>query len=220
MTKLFVPISIERPIFSLYEVNSEMSGITFFNGYSVPRQQKRLDALFSKESFDFLIVQNDTKIPFLDFNGNENSSTVDSISLGILCSAYATVHNRLLKEKYDSITITGNYEIGEDGNIFLQEIGDIEEKFEAVQQYAKNHGNEQHLYIYVSSEDIIPDGFYGDNLLTIRYDTNFSIQCIFAEIFEGTYTEEQESELDNLQIKKLRILIFQQRVLLPGKSNL
>lgn len=203
MTKLFVPISIERPVFSLYEVNSEMSGITFFNGYSVPRQQKRLDALFSKESFDFLIVQNDTKIPFLDFNGNENSSTVDSISLGVLCSAYAKVHNRLLKEKYDSITVTGNYNIDEDRNIYLQEIGDIEEKFDAVQQYAKNHGNEQHLYIYVSSEDIIPDGFYGDNLLTIRYDTNFSIQCIFAEIFEGTYTEEQESELNNLQIKEI-----------------
>lgn len=219
MTKLFVPISIERPIFSLYKVNSETNGITFFNGFSVPRQQKRLDALFAKNSFDFLIVQNDNKIPFLDFNGNENSSTVDSISLGILCSAYATVHNRLLKEKYDSITITGNYEIGEDGNIRLQEIGDIEEKFEAVQQYAKNHGNEQHLYIYVSSEDIIPDGFYGDNLLTIRYDTNFSIQCIFAEIFEGAYTEEQESELDNLQIKEIENSYIQTKGVIAWKKQ-
>lgn len=234
MTKLYVPINIERQqnSFNLYEVESEISGITLFNGCSVLSQQVKLDLLFKNECFDFRIIKEKSETPFLDFNGNKDSSTVDSISLGIFCSAYAKLNNRQLKDKYDSIIVTGNYNIAEYGKINLADVIYIEGKFKAAKQYAKNHADKKHLFIYVSKNPEIKEG-ETDNLLVIRFSPADSINLVFAEIFEPIYTDLQQQSLIPLtsdvnfietkefliEKKKLARLDDWQILLLYGEQN-
>ena len=76
-----------------------------------------------------------------------------------------------------------------DGRIFLSEVTDIKEKYKAVQDYAIKNVDKKHLFLYVSSEEIIPDGIQENNVHVIRYDGTFPAECIFAEVFEDTTIE-------------------------------
>lgn len=197
MATLYVPIIVNdelnknRP--NLFSVTSkEFSGKkSEFNGRDVSELNSKLKKTFSQQfSFDIYEYGKEKKEGVFK-NFSENTL---SISLGILCSAYATVHNRQLKEKYDSITVTGNYNIDEDKKIILTDVIFLEEKFKAAQQYAKNHADKSHLFIYVSKNTEIEEGEI-DNLLVIRFSPEDSINLVFAEIFESVYTDLQQQSL-------------------------
>ena len=228
MAKLYVPIIVNEQLgksrcnlFSAvvthkYEITSNYD--SYFNGLSYPYLDKKLKCCFPDATFSFDILEYDKDPEFGVFeNFSENTA---SISLGILCSAFATAHSRQLKEKYDSITVTGNYDIDEYGKIFLTDVSKLEEKFKTVQQYANNHADKNHLFLYISSKEIVPEGLHDDNLLVVRYDSTFSIECIFAEIFEGAYTEEQENELVRFRIKEIENEFFQTKGAISWKKQI
>jgi len=189
MATLYVPIIVNDELnkirVNLFAITSkEYSGKkSEFNGREISEFNAKLKKTFSQAfSFDIYEYGKEKKDGvFKNFSGNTLS-----ISLGILCSAYATAHNRQLKEKYDSITVTGNFDVDDNGKICLQDVIYLKEKYNAVQNYASANSGKKHLFLYASSEETIPEGLQENNVLVIRYDGCFSVECVLAEIFEPT----------------------------------
>ena len=209
MSQLFVPIIVNdeigearhKSLFSVtgktkennQESNSDINGWdrTNSNPKFFSALDKKLENCFPNESFSFDVceygkVKKDA--PLENFSEN-----MTSISLGILCSAYVAKKVRNLKEKYDSITVTGNFNVI-DGIISLSEVTDIEEKYKAVQDYASKNADKKHLFVYISSEEIIPDGIQENNVHVIRYDSTFPAECVLAEVFEDIKKDDSPSQ--------------------------
>nr|MCR5290954.1 hypothetical protein [Treponema sp.] len=194
MATLYVPIIVNDEInkirANLFSITSkEYSGKkSEFNGREVSEFNAKLKKTFSQSfSFDIYEYGKEKKDGvFKNFSGNTLS-----ISLGILCSAYATAHKHQLKEKYDSITVTGNFDIDDNGKICLHDVIYLKEKYNAVQNYASVNADKKHLFLYVSSEEVVPEGLQENNVLVIRYDGSFPVECIFAEVFEPTDIQKQ-----------------------------
>lgn len=192
MGSLYVPILKTSSLLysSLYSVTCEKQddsrfSVSRFNGYaddSVSSFNKKLGAYFTPDTFSFKILKEneaDTHRRAFKFF----SEQVTSISLGLLCAAYKTAIKRTFREKYESITVTGDFKVV-NGDVHLVEVKDIGEKYKLVQNYASKHADKQHLFIYISSEEIIPDGLQENNVLVIRYDSSFPVGCVFADVFE------------------------------------
>jgi ankyrin repeat protein len=226
MARLYVPIivneQLEESHCNLFSVVSHKHEITNyydsdFNGWSYTYLDKKLKLSFPAETFSFDIYECDKDPEFGVFeNFSENTA---SISLGLFCSAYAVINNRKYKENYDSITITGDFQIY-DGIIQLSDVIFVKEKFDAAKKYANNHADKNHLFLYISSKEIVPEGLHDDNLLVVRYDSTFPIECVFAEIFEGAYTEEQEKELIRFRIKEIENEFFQTKGAISWKKQI
>ena len=198
MTNLYVPIIDESPSYDsygkLYNVTCKKQSLLYkdkgssFNGFNDERVaifNNCLKNSFYPNTFSFKILENDNnQAPFINF-----SEKVSSISLGIFCTAYKIINNRSFKKKYFSITVTGKYNVL-DGKVILASVKDIDKKYEIVKQYAKKYPDENHLFLYISSEEIIPNGIQDNNIFVIRYDSNFPIECIFAEIYDSIDNED------------------------------
>ena len=186
MTNLYVPILINEKYGDLYSVTCYKQDIAYpwsrVNGdHGDSFINEKLKEFFNSETFSIKIINNGK--PFRSF-----SERVRSISLGVFCSTYAKAYNRKFSKKYDSITVTGDFYV-RDGKVFLSGVTDIKEKYKAVQNYAVANVDKKHLFLYVSSEEIIPDGIQENNVHVIRYDSNFPVECVFAEVFEDTTIE-------------------------------
>ena len=189
MENLFVPIIVNDSVNvtrnSLFCVSCKKfdnRDKSKFNGVDERILNKKLKSHFVSDTFSFDILEtgkNKEDGTFEDF-----SESTASISLGVFCSAYATMYNLSFKKKYDSITVTGDFSV-QDGKIFLSEVTDIKEKYKAVQDYASKNTDKQHLFIYVSSEEMILGGWH-DNVFVIPVSQKDKIECVFAEIFEPT----------------------------------
>ena len=204
MPQLFVPILVNachKSLFSVTGKTMENHRNSEFNGQLYPGLNKKLKECFHTEvfSFDFYEYGKEKEDDSFD-NFTENTT---SISLGILCSAYVAKEERKLKEKYDSITVTGNFNVI-DGRIFLSEVTDIEEKYKAVQDYASKNADKKHLFLYVSSKETTPDGIQENNVHVIRYDGTFPVECVFAEVFEPS--DIQKQSIQSLQQYKKEYL--------------
>ena len=171
----------QEPVYPWSRFNSlHNNSVSFFN--------EKLKSYFASDTFSFKISKENETDPkrrsFKFFSGQ-----VTSISLGLFCAAYKTAKNRALREKYDSITVTGDFRVV-DGKVQLVKVKDIKEKYKLVQNYAGRNADKNHLFIYISSEEIIPEGIQENNVLVIRYDSNFPVECVYAEIFEPTSRQE------------------------------
>ena len=203
MPQLFVPILVNdeigearhKSLFSVtgktMENNSGSNSVIneYDKSYSkfISVLDKKLKNCFPNESFSFNVYEygkNPIDGVFEDFTENTMS-----ISLGILCSAYVIKEEHKLKEKYDSITVTGNFNVI-DGRIFLSEVTDIEEKYKAVQDYAIKNVDKKHLFIYVSSEEDISGGWH-NNIFVMPLSQREKIECVFAEVFEPSDIQNQ-----------------------------
>lgn len=227
MANLYVPIIDESlsndSCGKLYNVTCKIQNPLYkdkgssFNGFNDERVSSFNNSLknaFYPNTFSFKILENDNKNEaFIKF-----SERISSISLGLFCAAYRITNNRVFKKKYDSITITGKYNVL-DKKVILSDVKDIDKKYEIVKQYAKKHSQEKHLFLYISSEEFIPEGIQDDNIFVIRYDVSFPIECVFAEIFEGLYAEEQNTELVDLQIKDIESSFLQTRGIISWKKQ-
>lgn len=197
MSKLYVPIIVNEQLeevhCNLYSIVCKKHEIqnyydSDFNGLTYPYLDKILKCSFPTETFSFDIYEYNKDPEFGVFeNFSQNTA---SISLGVFCSAYAATNNRKYKDDYDSITLTGNLQIY-DEKIKLSEVILIKEKFEAAANYANYYADKKHLFIYISSEEIVPEGLHENNLLVVRYDSTFPIECIFAEVFESINDNQQ-----------------------------
>ena len=204
MANLYVPIIDESlsndSCGKLYNVTCKIQNPLYkdkgssFNGFNDERVSSFNNSLknaFYPNTFSFKILENDNKNEaFIKF-----SERISSISLGLFCAAYRITNNRVFKKKYDSITITGKYNIL-DKKVILSDVKDIDKKYEIVKQYAKKHSLEKHLFLYISSEEFIPDGIQDNNIFVIRYDSNFPIECVFAEIFDNIDNEDNNLRND------------------------
>lgn len=189
MAKLYVPIlnkdQADNSNGCLYEITCSKQESVYqnskFNGFtnaSVSFLNEKLGAYFLSNTFAFKIW-NENQRGFKNF-----SERIKSISLGLFCSAYKVMNDKKFNDKYDSITITGDFRIS-NGKIQLIEVEDIKDKLELVKQYANYNPDKHHLFLYISSEEIVPEGLHENNLFVIKYEPTFSVQCIFAEIFES-----------------------------------
>ena len=188
MAKLYVPIlnkdQADNSNGCLYEITCSKQEAVYqnskFNGFtntSVSFLNEKLGAYFLSNTFAFKIW-NENQRGFKNF-----SERIKSISLGLFCSAYKVMNDKKFNEKYNSITITGDFRVS-NGKIQLIEVEDIKDKLELVKQYANYHSDKHHLFLYISSEETVPEGLHENNLLVIRYEPTFPVECIFAEIFE------------------------------------
>lgn len=205
MSRLFVPI-IEDEVYSLYEVITESYVSLPFEKTKIQLSglvnedeniyTKKLSTFFKNSDFSFKVSLNNIIDNHLF---KKYTSQTESISLGLFCSAYSYVNKRELKQKYDSLIITGNYEIC-NKKVLLQPVEEIEKKFIALQNYAKEKENARHLFIYVNEKEIISEGYH-NNILVIRFGKNTDIKFIFAEIFENDFSDKQKEIIEQLYIK-------------------
>lgn len=233
MAKLYVPIlnkdQADNSNGCLYEITCSKQESVYqnskFNGFtnaSVSFLNEKLGAYFLSNTFAFKIW-NETQKGFKNF-----SERIKSISLGLFCSAHKVMNDKKFNEKYDSITITGDFRVS-NGKVQLIEVEDIKDKLELVKQYANCHPDKQHLFLYISSQEIVPEGLHENNLLVVRYDSAFPIECIFAEIFESINDNQQsyyKNKNDYIQTKTfLRLkkdFVKQQNckgLIIKGESN-
>ncbi|MDY5124042.1 MAG: hypothetical protein SPE59_09635 [Treponema sp.] len=208
MTRLYVPILNKDQADSsngcLYEITCSKQESVYqkskFNGFantSVFFLNEKLRAYFLSNTFSFKIW-NENQKGFKNF-----SERIKSISLGLFCSAYKVMNDKKFDEKYDSITVTGDFRVSNE-KVQLIVVEDIRDKFELVKQYANYHSDKHHLFLYISSEETVPEGLHENNLLVIRYDSAFPIECIYAEIFESINDNQQsyyKNKNDYIQTK-------------------
>lgn len=192
MSKLFVPI-IVNGVSALFSVTTkELFGYSesFFNGCKYPFLNSKLTKCFDEKALSYEILEIN-KTPEEAVFENFSESTM-SISLGVFCSAYATLNKKELKQRYDSITITGDFDIS-DGKVILKAVSDIEKKFEAVKKNAETSLNNKHLFLYVCDDEKNPikEGWY-DNIFVVAFSSKDKIECVLSEIFE---LEEKQEKL-------------------------
>lgn len=195
MAKLYVPIlnkdQVDNSNGCLYEITCSKQEAVYqnskFNGFantSVSFLNEKLRAYFLSNTFSFKIW-NENQRGFKNF-----SERIKSISLGLFCSAYKVMNDKKFDEKYDSITVTGDFRVSNE-KVQLIVVEDIRDKFELVKQYANYHSDKHHLFLYISSEETVPEGLHENNLLVVRYDSTFPIECIFAEVYESINDNQQ-----------------------------
>ncbi len=206
MENLFVPIIVNKSInitrSSLFCVKSKISNnrdISKFNGWDHTNSENKakkeflrslndkLKSYFVSDAFSFDILETGKDSEHGAFELFSESTA--SISLGVFCSAYAKIYKRNFKEKYNSITVTGDFSV-QDGKVFLSEVTDIEEKYKAVQDYASKNADKKHLFIYVSSEEDISGGWH-NNIFVMPLSQREKIECVFAEVFEPSDIQNQ-----------------------------
>lgn len=196
MSNFFIPIlesSEEERESKLFSISSKLGDLTRINGFNPRDLIKKIDTYFFPEKIDFSLLDFQ-KEPFERFSNN-----TESISLGVFCSAFATINKRIIKSKYDSITITGNIEIIEN-SVKLCNVVCIQEKFFAVKKYANEHKDELHLFIYVSAEEEIQEGWQ-DNIFVLHCLQGTPIEFIYSEIFE----------MNEVQINSWKNISYKQR---------
>lgn len=227
MAQLFVPINdkIEATdSYKLFEVVLTGYGSTTFNGLPLQPQRQKLQSYFGiYQCFSFGILRKVGEKEELFRNFNEKSERINSISLGVLCSAYAASKNRELNQKYDSITVTGNYEV-QDGKIILKGVADIEKKYEAVQEYTKTNTDKNHLFVCVSDNDKnnIISGWH-NNIFVMRISPNEKIECVFAEIFDLSDVQKQKlgslPQTKNEYIESVPFIKWKKELLEPERGG-
>lgn len=233
MAKLYVPIlnkdQADNSNGCLYEITCSKQESVYqnskFNGFtnaSVSFLNEKLGAYFLSNTFAFKIW-NENQRGFKNF-----SERIKSISLGLFCSAYKVMNDKKFNEKYNSITITGDFRVV-NGKVQLVEVEDIKDKLELVKQYANYHSDKHHLFLYISPHEIVPEGLHENNLLVVRYDTTFPLECIFAEIFESindnqpSYYKNKNDYIQTKTFLKMKKNFVKQQdckgLIIKGKSN-
>lgn len=128
----------------------------------------------------------------------------ESITLGVLCSLKELKENYQIKDKWGSITVTGNIDVK--ASTCLKTVSGISQKFLAVRNYARMHSDEKHTFIYVSNNKYSL-GEYEKNITVYHFDENDNLEYIFAEIFDPQFTEEQKILLgENIFARKTRFV--------------
>lgn len=202
MAKIYVPIISENS--ELYKVETVENDNSFtINGIAKgsPKYNKveelvnKLRPFSENKFFSIKIRSSESNSKFDSFDHSTNS-----INLGIFLSLHSKVNKLRFDEKYETITVTGNYELDKGNKIHLLPVTEILSKFEIAKKNAIQYSDKKHLFLYVSSEENLPvsEGWH-DNLFVIALTHDESIECVFAEVFD--FEEEQKQVLKVLKDK-------------------
>ena len=194
---LFVPVE-EEGLF-LYEVKVNAAADTvntwWINGIPLPRMLKETAAVY----FDKPI--HPAEISFTN-SGKRPKWPLDdstkSVYLGLFIAMLQYARRRTFKPEWDSITVTGDIAIHE-GTVEPAGVTHIKEKHAGVQNYAKEHEKENHLFLYVSDEQPVKPGWDG-NLEVKAFTPQDSIGAIIAELFEPAFHREQKKFFDRIPV--------------------
>ena len=170
MAKIYVPIISENS--ELYKVETVENDNSFsINGIAKgsPKYNKveelvnKLRPFSENKFFSIKIRSSESNSKFDSFDHSTNS-----INLGIFLSLHSKVNKLRFDEKYETITVTGNYELDKGNKIHLLPVTEILSKFEIAKKNAIQYSDKKHLFLYVSSEENLPvsEGWH-DNLFVI-----------------------------------------------------
>lgn len=120
------------------------------------------------------------------------TSATHSARLGIYLALQKKIKNRNFLKNWDALVITGNLNKENDN---LEEISEIEKKYEAVLRYAKEFSNNC-LFVYVSNKEIKLEE--NPNIEIVRFSTSQTIKMLEAELFEPIFDEEQQRTLNQI----------------------
>lgn len=205
---LFVPLG-ENKVFSLYEVffTEDYSDLTWNiltlsgQSQSIDEKLENLQEYFKQRQYKKEIGGN--------FQGNnttdgsvfkELTDSTPSIFLGLFLAAVIKIQQRKLKSSWNTVTVTGDLEYNRTtGEMNFVTVGDIVEKYKAVEDYAKKHKG-KHLFVYVSNETEIEPDFYENNLEVKAFVGGYSVGAIIAEILKPNFDEEQTRLFDKCKV--------------------
>ena len=128
--------------------------------------------------------------PSMEFDVFTNATY--SARLGIYLALQQKINNRMFLKNWDALVITGN--LNKENNN-LEEISEIEKKYEAVLCYAKEFSNNC-LFVYVSNKEIKLEE--NPNIEIVRFSTSQTIKMLEAELFEPIFDEEQQRTLNQI----------------------
>ena len=128
--------------------------------------------------------------PSMEFDVFTNATY--SARLGIYLALQQKINNRIFLKNWDALVITGN--LNKENNN-LEEISEIEKKYEAVLRYAKEFSNNC-LFVYVSNKEIKLEE--NPNIEIVRFSTSQTIKMLEAELFEPIFDEEQQRTLNQI----------------------
>lgn len=128
--------------------------------------------------------------PSMEFGVFTNATY--SARLGIYLALQQKINSRMFLKNWDALVITGNLNKENDN---LEEISEIEKKYEAVLRYAKEFSNNC-LFVYVSNKEIKLEE--NPNIEIVRFSTSQTIKMLEAELFEPIFDEEQQRTLNQI----------------------
>ena len=89
-------------------------------------------------------------------NPDSITESTQSIVLGLLCETYRLINHRTYNHKWDSITISGDI-YDDTAPARLHSVEAIQNKFQAVKEYAQQNPKEKHCLIYVNESEFCFD---------------------------------------------------------------
>lgn len=197
---LFVPYG-ENDVFSLYNVFFEFheddSWTVDSMAGSSPLIQEKLDDL--QEYFERKNAEAKIRGWYQGINIRDNSirfrkitDSTPSIFLGLFIAAAHKIRQKKIRTSLASVTITGDLEYDRNtGEMKIMGVGKIPEKYGAVKDYAREHPEGDHLFIYVSSNRLLENSL-PDNLKIAAFFPDDPIGEILALIFEPQLDDEQQ----------------------------
>ncbi|MCL2196883.1 MAG: ankyrin repeat domain-containing protein [Treponema sp.] len=197
--KLFVPIIKESPL--LYSVKAipaaDFINTWWCNGGPLPPALAEIACNYFDKSI------HPAEISFIGKEGRPKwrlDDSTKSVYLGFFIEMVRFAKGRSFKSEWNSITVTGTLNIT-DGIIKLADVGDVDKKILAVKEYAEQHKDEKHLFIYVCGEKPVEPGWY-DNLEVKAFCGEDPIGVVFAEIFEPKFNKEQNALFQKADLNK------------------
>ena len=189
MSKIFVPV-IQNDNTELFELSVTERNDPRTKNYKLilnnephPRYVDVITSKYTDLSHNVNLIN-----PSMEFDVFTNATY--SARLGIYLALQQKINNRMFLKNWDALVITGN--LNKENNN-LEEISEIEKKYEAVLRYAKEFSNNC-LFVYVSNKEIKLEE--NPNIEIVRFSTSQTIKMLEAELFEPIFDEEQRRTLN------------------------
>jgi ankyrin repeat protein len=126
-----------------------------------------------------------------------------SVFLGLFLAAVIKIQQRKIKSTWSTITVTGNLDYDKNsGEMNLINVEDIDLKFKAVKAYADEHTEGRHLFVYINSDEKVPEGTKG-NIKVKRFSPESSIFDVMNFVFEHYIPDMEIRDIDDTQRRLL-----------------
>lgn len=191
MTKIFVPV-IMNDKSELFELSVTERNDSRTKNYKLILNNEPHPSYVDVITSKFTDLSHNVNLtnPSMEFDVFTNATY--SARLGIYLALQQKINSRMFLKNWDALVITGNLNKENDN---LEEISEIEKKYEAVLRYAKEFSNNC-LFVYVSNKEIKLEE--NPNIEIVRFSTSQTIKMLEAELFEPIFDEEQQRTLNQI----------------------
>ena len=189
MTKIFVPV-IQNDKSELFELSVTERNDSRTQNYKLILNNEPHPSYVDVITSKYTDLSHNVNLinPSMEFDVFTNATY--SARLGIYLALQQKINNRIFLKNWDALVITGN--LNKENNN-LEEISEIEKKYEAVLRYAKE-SSKSCLFVYVSNKELKLEN--NQNIEIVRFSTSQTIKMLEAELFEPIFDEEQRRTLN------------------------